>query len=165
MLAGRDLAAIAAELRAIEAQLAQVSPGEAKAPAVASVGRPARKPAPANPLDALLARYGELEERFSRAGGYAAEHEIVQLLQGLGLGDVELERPVQALSGGQKTRLALARVLFAAPHVVLLDEPTNHLLMSAKRTKSVVGWRNGSTTTGRFARGAAQARLCLETAS
>ena len=127
MLAGRDLAAIAAELRAIEAQLAQVSPGEAPVPAAASAGRPARKPAPANPLDALLARYGELEERFSRAGGYAAEHEIVQLLQGLGLGDVELERPVQALSGGQKTRLALARVLFAAPDLLLLDEPTNHL--------------------------------------
>jgi ATPase subunit of ABC transporter with duplicated ATPase domains len=127
MLAGRDLAAIAAELRAIEAQLAQVSPDEAKVPAVATTGRSARKPAPANPLDALLTRYGELEERFSRAGGYAAEHEIVQLLQGLGLGDVELERPVQALSGGQKTRLALARVLFAVPNLLLLDEPTNHL--------------------------------------
>src|SRR5262249_11521721 len=62
-----------------------------------------------------------------------AEHEMVHLIQGLGLGDVELERPVEALSGGQKTRLALARVLFAAPDLLLLDEPTNHLDGQATR--------------------------------
>src|SRR5258706_8552622 len=90
MLAGRDLAAIAAELRAIEAQLAQVSPGEAQVPAVATTSPPARKPAPANPLDALLARHGELGERFSRAGRHAPQHENRHVVQGLGLGDVEL---------------------------------------------------------------------------
>ena len=53
--------------------------------------------------------------RYARQGGYAAEHEIVQVLEGLGIGEVELERPVEALSGGQKTRLALARVLSPRP--------------------------------------------------
>ncbi len=114
LLAGRDLHTLAAALRAIEGQLAEASGQGAE-------------------VDALLARYGELEERFARADGYAAEHEIVQLLEGLGLADVELERPVAALSGGQKTRLALARVLFAAPDLLLLDEPTNHLDGAATR--------------------------------
>jgi ATPase subunit of ABC transporter with duplicated ATPase domains len=113
MLAGRGLGTIAGELRAIERELAQ-----AGAPTDGARSRP---------LAGLLARYGALEERFQRAGGYAAEHEIAQLLLGLGMGSVELEQPVAALSGGQKTRLALARVLFAAPDLLLLDEPTNHL--------------------------------------
>ena len=133
LLAGRDLAAIAAELRAIEAQLAAgaAPTGTAPAPVATHTSAPnrghARRSVAADPLDALLARYGELEERFQRQGGYAAEHEMAQLLVGLGLADVALERPLDGLSGGQKTRLALARVLFAAPDLLLLDEPTNHL--------------------------------------
>src|SRR5258708_22111176 len=58
---------------------------------------------------------------------------MAQLLVGLGLADVALERPLDGLSGGQKTRLALARVLFAAPDLWLLDEPTNHLDGQAPR--------------------------------
>jgi ATP-binding cassette subfamily F protein 3 len=131
MLAGRDLGAIAAALRAIEAELARATAPVPAAPdaalAAASQTRPVAQAGRGDPMEALLARYGELEDRFRRQGGYAAEHEIAQLLLGLGLGAVDLDRPVAGLSGGQKTRLALARVLFAAPDVLLLDEPTNHL--------------------------------------
>jgi ATPase subunit of ABC transporter with duplicated ATPase domains len=129
MLAGRDLARISARLRSLEAQLAEAATAEAANPAASAPAEPARKgrKAPASALDTLLWRYGELEEEFQRAGGYAAEHEMSELLQGLGLGDVELERPVTELSGGQKTRLALARTLFATNDLLLLDEPTNHL--------------------------------------
>ncbi len=133
MLAGRNLTALAAELRALEDELSRATAptaSEAGVSAPASSrrmkGRMAAAP-PLSALDQLLARYGELQERYARAGGYDAEHEIAVLLGGLGLGDVELGRAVQALSGGQKTRLALARVLFAAPQLLLLDEPTNHL--------------------------------------
>jgi len=130
MLAGRDLAAIGAELRAIEAELER-----ATAPVAATtllVAAPSHRADTGTRLgdlspDELLARYGEREDQFRLAGGYDAEHEILQLLRGLGLGDVPLDRPVAGLSGGQKTRLALARVLFAAPDLLLLDEPTNHL--------------------------------------
>ncbi len=129
MLAARHLAQIAADLRAIEAELARATD-----PGAPHIAQPALTPvrgkaaaAAHDPLAALLARYGELEERFQRQGGYEAEHQIAQLLAGLGLGGVELDRSVAGLSGGQKTRLALARVLFAAPDLLLLDEPTNHL--------------------------------------
>jgi ATPase subunit of ABC transporter with duplicated ATPase domains len=129
MLAGRDLGRIAAQLRTIEAQLARATAPDATArdtaaPPAANGRRPAQQ---VDPLESLLARYGSLEQQFSAAGGYDAEHHISGLLEGLGLGDAELERPVAALSGGQKTRLALARLLFAAPDLLLLDEPTNHL--------------------------------------
>jgi ATP-binding cassette, subfamily F, member 3 len=134
MLAGRDLAGLAAELRAIEAKLAQATAPVTPAPRSADGARLHASPAHVtfgtprtDRLEALLARYGELEDRFQRQGGYAAEHEIAQLLVGLGLADVEPDRPVAGLSGGQKTRLALARVHFAAPDLLLLDEPTNHL--------------------------------------
>jgi len=140
MLAGRNLHGLAAELRAIEAELAVATASAPDAVASASAQerggshQNGRHTAPTmSRLDALLARYGELEDRYARQGGYAAEHEIVQVLEGLGIGDVELERPVEALSGGQKTRLALARVLFAAPDLLLLDEPTNHLDGTATR--------------------------------
>ncbi len=123
MLAGRDLAAIGAELRAIEAELERATMPSAAGAAVDAPLPALRALSP----DALLARYGELEDRFRLADGYAAEHEIIKLLRGLGLGDIDLDRLVDKLSGGQKTRLALARVLFAAPDLLLLDEPTNHL--------------------------------------
>ena len=131
MLAGRNLEAISAELRAIEAELERATAPQAAMAAAdvqpARTGSSQQESLDDSSQEALLARYGELEERFALAGGYNAEHEIAELLVGLDLGDVELDRPVAGLSGGQKTRLALARVLFAAPDLLLLDEPTNHL--------------------------------------
>ena len=130
MLAARDLGRMAAELRALEQRLERVtsSPDSTSAPSssfpLASIE--ASRSA-GEDVESVLARYGDVQDRFQRAGGYDAEHEIAELLVGLGMRDVELERPVAALSGGQKTRLALARVLFAAPDLLLLDEPTNHL--------------------------------------
>ena len=122
MLAGRGLDSTAAEMRAVETAL-----DHATAPTDGSA-----------PLDdaamaVLLERYSDLEDRFQQAGGYDAEYEIAQLLVGLGMKGLEMERPVTALSGGQKTKLALARVLFAVPDLLFLDEPTNHLDGKATR--------------------------------
>jgi ATP-binding cassette, subfamily F, member 3 len=126
MLVGRDLARLSGRLRALEHQLAEATAAETAGVAFAAPSQRGGK-AQASALDTLLHRYGDVEEEFQRAGGYAAEYEMSELLQGLGMGDVELDRPVTGLSGGQKTRLALARTLFATNDLLLLDEPTNHL--------------------------------------
>ncbi len=77
--------------------------------------------------ESLLAKYGELQSRFEHAGGYDYEVRIQQTLQGLGLGPENWELPLNHLSGGQKTRALLARLLLEKPHLLMLDEPTNHL--------------------------------------
>lgn len=82
-------------------------------------------------LDGLLAEYGEAQAEFDRLGGYAFEAEIKSTLSGLGLGPEHWEKPVSVLSGGQKTRAALAKLLLQQPDVILLDEPTNHLDIEA----------------------------------
>ena len=81
--------------------------------------------------EATLADYGEALERFEALGGYAIELRCEPILAGLGLQDVGLDTPVQRLSGGQRTRLGLARLLVAEPTLLLLDEPTNHLDIGA----------------------------------
>lgn len=78
-------------------------------------------------LDALVERYGEAQLEYERLGGYSFEAEVKAALTGLGLGPEHWDKPVSVLSGGQKTRAALAKLLVQKPDVLLLDEPTNHL--------------------------------------
>lgn len=74
----------------------------------------------------LVAEYGRLEDDFRRRGGYERDVRLGQVLAGLGF-DPDDERPAASLSGGERVRLGLARLLLAEPDVLLLDEPTNHL--------------------------------------
>ncbi len=81
--------------------------------------------------EATLARYGELQERFELAGGYTYEQRMRSVLHGLGFKPEDYDRPLTQLSGGQKTRALLGRLLLEAPDLLALDEPTNHLDIEA----------------------------------
>ncbi|GAB4533923.1 MAG: ABC-F family ATP-binding cassette domain-containing protein [Anaerolineales bacterium] len=79
----------------------------------------------------VLARYGALQHRFEHLGGYTYETEIRRVLTGLGFKESEFSQPLPQLSGGQRTRALLARLLLTKPDLLVLDEPTNHLDITA----------------------------------
>lgn len=86
-----------------------------------------------DPLKAQAAidSYGSLQMEFERRGGYTIDNRILQTLQGLGFEEKDFHRPMTMLSGGQRTRAVLARLLLSEPDLLLLDEPTNHLDIAA----------------------------------
>lgn len=92
--------------------------------------------------DALAHEYTELQEQFERRGGYDHEHRIELILQGLGFTKLTRDTLVSHLSGGQKTRALLAKILLENPDVLIMDEPTNHLDIEAIEwlEKMLVDW-------------------------
>ena len=103
------------ELRLLEAEMARLE---------TAMGDP-------DQADAALERYGKLQPEFERRGGYTYELRIRQTLSGLGFDETDFDRPIPQLSGGQRTRALLARLLLADPDLLILDEPTNHLDIQA----------------------------------
>ena len=109
-LAFAELHAISHKLRGLEHAMA-VQSGEA--------------------LEKTLRQYQQLQHDFDVAGGYAWRHRLEATLHGIGLEDESWEQNVETLSGGQRSRLALAKLLISQPDLLLLDEPTNHLDLEA----------------------------------
>ncbi|NLN07591.1 MAG: ABC-F family ATP-binding cassette domain-containing protein [Firmicutes bacterium] len=86
---------------------------------------------PPDELAAVMAAYGEARQLFEAAEGYNAEARLRAVVNGLGFTEKDLNRPVSSFSGGERTRLRLARLLLEQPDILLLDEPTNHLDLAA----------------------------------
>lgn len=99
------------KLRQIELEMKQASSDEELAP--------------------LLDAYTKLNHEFEQANGYAYKSEITGVLKGLGFTEEDFQKELQTLSGGQKTRVALGKLLLSKPDIILLDEPTNHLDMES----------------------------------
>ena len=88
-------------------------------------------------LESLLNTYTRLTHEFESANGYAYKSEITGVLKGLGFTEADYNTKISTLSGGQKTRIALGRLLLSQPDIILLDEPTNHLDMDS------IAWLEG----------------------
>jgi macrolide transport system ATP-binding/permease protein len=103
-----DLDRLAATLQALETEMANAHIAPAR-------------------LAALLEDYGQLQEDFTRRGGYDSDFRLDQIFAGLDLSYIDRQRPLHTLSGGEKTRVMLAGLLLGTPGLLILDEPTNHL--------------------------------------
>ena len=89
------------------------------------------KSASGETLESMLQEYSRLNHEFEMADGYSVQSEITGVLKGLGFAEEEFSKSIDALSGGQKTRVSLGKLLLTKPDVLLLDEPTNHLDMES----------------------------------
>jgi len=108
------------ELQEIEREIAELT------------ARLEREPHDAPGHDALLDRFGHLQEEFRLKGGYAMESEVGNVLAGLGFSPDDWQKECGEFSGGWQMRIALAKLLLKKPNVLLLDEPTNHLDIEAR---------------------------------
>ena len=101
------------ELRNLEEQISRTEPGDK--------------------ADEMMERYHQLTIAFEQQNGYQVRSEIAGVLKGLGFSENEFDKPTSTLSGGQRTRIALGRLLLSSPDIILLDEPTNHLDLNSIR--------------------------------
>ena len=89
------------------------------------------KHASGDELSSMMETYASLTHRFELSDGYAWKSEITGVLKGLGFAESEFQKKISTLSGGQRTRVFLGKLLLSRPDIILLDEPTNHLDMDS----------------------------------